>query len=116
MESGQDVRLQRIVNALKGERPEKIILFGSRAYGNPRDNSDYDICVVKRIDASSDDEYNNEYYRLAKIVRDACPDTATDFVLYQPDDFEEERDISAFVAFDISRKGKVLYDGNITKG
>ena len=30
--------------------PEEIILFGSHAYGNPHENSDIDICVIKDIE------------------------------------------------------------------
>jgi len=37
-----------IVKKLKPLYPEKIILFGSYAYGNPTVDSDLDICVVKR--------------------------------------------------------------------
>ena len=34
-----------------GETCEKIILFGSHAYGTPREDSDYDFFVVLRDDA-----------------------------------------------------------------
>ena len=33
-----------------GENCEKIILFGSHAYGTPRDDSDYDFFVVLKDD------------------------------------------------------------------
>jgi predicted nucleotidyltransferase len=33
-----------------GETCEKIILFGSHAYGTPRENSDYDFFVVLKDD------------------------------------------------------------------
>ena len=34
-----------------GNNCEKIILFGSRAYGTPGENSDYDVFVVLRDDS-----------------------------------------------------------------
>ena len=34
-----------------GETCEKIILFGSHAYGNPREESDYDFFVVLKDDS-----------------------------------------------------------------
>lgn len=37
-----------IVERLKPSHPEKIILFGSYAYGEPTEDSDLDICVVER--------------------------------------------------------------------
>lgn len=39
---------EEIVEALKPINPEKIILFGSYAYGIPTENSDLDICVVEK--------------------------------------------------------------------
>ncbi len=40
----------KIVEALKGLNPEKIILFGSYAYGDPGKDSDIDLFVVKDIE------------------------------------------------------------------
>ena len=39
---------KQIVEALRPLNPEKIILFGSYAYGNPTEDSDLDICVVEK--------------------------------------------------------------------
>jgi predicted nucleotidyltransferase len=39
-----------IVEKIKQEKPEKIILFGSYAYGNPGNESDVDILVIKNIE------------------------------------------------------------------
>ena len=41
-----------IVEKIKQEKPEKIILFGSYAYGNPGKESDIDILVIKNIEES----------------------------------------------------------------
>ena len=42
-----------IVEWLKPLKPEKIILFGSYAYGNPTDQSDIDLFLVKDTDKQS---------------------------------------------------------------
>ena len=39
---------KEIVKALMPIKPEKIILFGSYAQGNPSEDSDLDICVVEK--------------------------------------------------------------------
>ncbi|MCF8363287.1 MAG: nucleotidyltransferase domain-containing protein [Prolixibacteraceae bacterium] len=44
--------IPRIVNELKKASPEKIILFGSYAYGTPNNDSDIDILVIKNIGES----------------------------------------------------------------
>jgi predicted nucleotidyltransferase len=38
-------RFRAELNALYGERIERVVLFGSRARGDARDDSDYDIAV-----------------------------------------------------------------------
>jgi predicted nucleotidyltransferase len=42
--------IQQLVERIKQFDPEKIILFGSYAYGTPSDDSDVDLFVVKNID------------------------------------------------------------------
>ena len=50
----------KIVEALMPLNPEKIILFGSYAYGTPNEDSDLDICVVEK-------DYKNKWEEKAKI-------------------------------------------------
>lgn len=41
--------LSEIVGKLKSEyKPLKVILFGSYAYGNPREDTDIDLLILKR--------------------------------------------------------------------
>ena len=42
--------IQQIVDRIKQFDPEKIILFGSYAYGTPTKDSDIDLLVIKNID------------------------------------------------------------------
>ena len=44
--------ISKIVERIKEEQPEKIILFGSYAYGRPDNESDIDLFVVKNISAN----------------------------------------------------------------
>jgi len=47
METATDQILSEIVRRLVDEfDPDEIILFGSRAWGIPRQDSDYDLCVI----------------------------------------------------------------------
>ena len=43
--------IERIVERIKEEQPEKIILFGSHAYGHPVEESDIDLIVIKNLPA-----------------------------------------------------------------
>ena len=53
---------RQIVQAIKPLNPEKIILFGSYAYGTPTEDSDLDICVVEK-------EFESKWKEKAKIRR-----------------------------------------------
>jgi predicted nucleotidyltransferase len=47
-------QLERIVDAIrKGVSPELILLFGSRARGEAREDSDYDLMIVLRDGADA---------------------------------------------------------------
>ena len=50
----------QIIKALMSLNPDKIILFGSYAYGEPNEDSDLDICIIKR-------DYKNKWEEKAKI-------------------------------------------------
>jgi predicted nucleotidyltransferase len=41
--------IQQLVDRIKQFDPEKIILFGSYAYGIPNENSDVDLFVIKKV-------------------------------------------------------------------
>jgi len=47
----------KIIEALKSLDPEKIILFGSHAYGDPREESDIDLFIIKNIDKEQVRDY-----------------------------------------------------------
>ena len=46
----QDKIFEIINKIVLGYNPDKIILFGSHALGNPNDNSDLDLLVIKDTD------------------------------------------------------------------
>jgi len=45
----KDILIAQIVERVKQENPEKIVLFGSYAYGNPDKESDIDLFIVKNL-------------------------------------------------------------------
>ena len=53
-----NAEINQLVNLVVEEtNPDKVILFGSYAYGNPNDNSDLDLLVIKNgKDFTVDDE------------------------------------------------------------
>jgi predicted nucleotidyltransferase len=61
--------LQAIIQSV---RPEKIILFGSHAYGEPRPDSDVDLLVIRR-GIQSELSSNLEIRRALRVVPGVPP-------------------------------------------
>lgn len=59
-----------IVEELKKAEPEKIILFGSYAYGQLNEDSDLDILVIKDIETESVRDFRVDLkLRLWKLIK-----------------------------------------------
>lgn len=87
-------------------QPQKIILFGSYAYGNPTEHSDFDLLVI-RPGIRSAKESNMEIRKAVWDV-DAPPQSFT-FLSATPEEFDFKSNGGSFVYEDIAQKGVVLY-------
>jgi predicted nucleotidyltransferase len=98
--------IKRIASELK---PEKIILFGSYAYGNPTPDSDVDLLVV----IETNDKTKEIYRAVSKLLYPR--QFPVDIIIRTPKEVEEAlkggKD-NAFFIREILKKGKVLYDRN----
>src|SRR5438552_17681965 len=65
-------RFRAELDALYGERIERVVLFGSRARGDARDDSDYDVALFLHDLA----DYWREADRIADIGTNILHDTA----------------------------------------
>ncbi len=94
--------IERIVSSLN---PEKIILFGSYAYGDPTPDSDVDLLVIMSTKAKEIDRYiavsNLLYPRQFPV----------DILVKTPKEIEKESQKKGnFFLREILTKGKVLYE------
>lgn len=101
----RDKVLDEIVDRiLSTERPERIILFGSRARGTARPDSDFDLLVIKE---SSEPRFRRSaplYTRLADLP------VEVEIMVYTPEEVSEWSSVpEAFVTTAV-REGKVLYE------
>ena len=86
--------------------PEKIILFGSYAYGKPRGGSDLDILVVMDSDLPRYKRSVPIYKALADLL------IPMDILVYTPQEIEDWSDVPQAFITSILRKGKVIYEKN----
>ncbi len=100
----------QIVERLKSLNPDKIILFGSYAYGTPNEVSDIDIFLLKD-DLNIDN--TRQYQREArKNIRELIYKYNVGFdILSAPTEYIKQRE-DYFYKVDILQNGKVLYEQN----
>ncbi|MFA4957575.1 MAG: nucleotidyltransferase domain-containing protein [Candidatus Methanoperedens sp.] len=104
MESITDELIQEIKNRIiSGVHPDKIILFGSYAYGTPTKDSDLDLLVIM----PSDEPMHSRVTRIRKLVRDIP--IPKDIIVYTPQEVEKWKDASVAFITSIVRTGKVIY-------
>jgi len=83
--------------------PDKIIIFGSYAYGTPTKDSDLDLLVIM----PSNEPMHRRVTRIRKLVRDI--NIPKDIIVYTPEEVEIWKDASAAFITSIMKKGKVIY-------
>ncbi|MDP3741033.1 MAG: nucleotidyltransferase domain-containing protein [bacterium] len=97
-------KIDKVVNKIvKGFSPEKVILFGSHAWGRPGKDSDVDLLVIQH-------SLERRLDRDVKIRRAIFPaGIAVDVISYTPDELQTRLDKGDFFIKRILTKGKVLY-------
>lgn len=84
-------------------RPERIILFGSYAYGTPTEDSDVDLLVVLPFEGRT--------AKQAHAIRSAVyAGFAMDLIPITPDRLKYRLEIEDFFLREVVEKGQVLYE------
>ncbi len=100
-----DQLVERVTQRIaEGIRPEKIILFGSRARGDGRPDSDIDLLLIcKDFDSRR---------KLKLRVRKLFPyqGFSMDLFVLTPEEFEWQKEVVSTVGRIASREGVVYYD------
>jgi predicted nucleotidyltransferase len=93
--------VQRIVDEL---HPEKIVLFGSYANGNPTPDSDVDLLVIMETDLSS----SQRYVAVSRLLNPRP--FPVDILVKRPDEMKSALEKGDFFLREIIAHGIVLYD------
>lgn len=96
--------IQKIVQQLiQHYQPEKIILFGSAAFGKTSRWSDIDLVAIKKT--------NKRFYERIGEVSALIPHSVpVDILVYTPEEFRQMTVDNYFIKNEVIRKGKVVYE------
>jgi uncharacterized protein len=92
-----DEMVRRLVEGLQ---PRAIYLFGSRARGDHRPDSDYDLLVV--VEESDEPDYKRAHKAIRLL---AGMPVSKEVVVLTEDEFERQRDIPASLPKSVSIEG-----------
>jgi uncharacterized protein len=87
----------------KKMNPEKIILFGSFAYGKPTAASDIDMLIIKKTKKKRID-------RIKEALFAVDSDLPFEPIVYTPQEIRRRLILGDFFIENIIHKGKVLYE------
>lgn len=106
--AAQDQRLDHMVRCmLSVGEPQKIILFGSRASGQARADSDYDLLVIE----TSALPRHKRAARYRRALIGAAP--AKDILVWTPAEIEDWAGVPNAFITTVLREGIVLYERQV---
>ena len=100
--------LREMTQAIVQEvQPAAVVLFGSRAHGGTRADSDVDLLVVEREPFGGSRSRRLEISRIRKVL--SSFGVAKDILVYSRDEVERWRDSLNHIIATAFREGRVLY-------
>ncbi len=101
----------KIVERLKPLDPEKIILFGSYASGNPGEDSDIDLYVVTKDDFIPQNYTEKKILvrKVSKQIQDIRQSVSVDLLVHTKKMSKKFFDIGSSFSKELAEKGKILY-------
>ncbi len=100
-----DVLAALTARLVRAFQPQRVVLFGSRAWGTPDTRSDYDLAVVV---ASSNESIVEREARARRALRDVG--VSKDVLVYTVDEIAAFAGVAASLEHRILTDGRVLYD------
>jgi predicted nucleotidyltransferase len=86
-------------------QPERIILFGSYAYGTPDDDSDVDLLVILPFEGKPT-------RKALEILNKMNPSISLDLLVRTPKHVKERLDNRDWFIYEIIQKGLTLYESD----
>ncbi len=103
---------RRIKDALVPLHPEKVILFGSYAWGQPTPDSDIDLYVVTQDDflPANYEENMQNYLKVASVLREINKSVPIDLIVHTRPMHQAFVRLDSMFAREVMTRGEVLYE------
>lgn len=86
-------------------QPEKVVLFGSYAYGKPNEDSDVDLLVIMPFEGRD----SQKAIEIRRKIKTSLP---LDLLVRTAEQVKKRVEMEDFFMREITEKGKVLYETN----
>ena len=90
---------------LAGYAPQKVILFGSYTYGNPRPDSDIDLLIIKE----TSERFIDRWVAVRRVLSDPGRRVPLETIVLTPQEVSKRLAIGDQFLAEILEKGEVLY-------
>jgi uncharacterized protein len=106
--------IPQLTDSLKALDPHMVLLFGSYAYGSPKDDSDIDLLVVTNDSFIPKDynEYTQLYLKVSKAIRPVKKLIAVDLIVHTLPMYHLFIEQNSSFCNEIVSKGKIIYESN----
>lgn len=94
-----------VAKLIREYRPERVVLFGSYAAGNPRPDSDIDLLIIK----DTTDRFIDRWVTVRRILSDPKRTVPLETIVLTPKEVSERLTVGDQFIEEILRKGKVMY-------
>lgn len=94
-------KVKEIIDQLKAYNPKQIILFGSYASGQQKEDSDVDLVIIKTTNLPFLDRQKQVHMLLRTF-------TQVDIFVFTPEEFEKGKHNNLFLK-EAAETGKIIY-------
>jgi len=95
-----------IAKIVKEYKPQKIVLFGSHAYGEPDEDSDIDLLIVK----DTNQRMADRFVEVKRLIYSPDLRVPVSPLVYTPQELQNRLEMGDDLIKEILSKGKVLYE------